>query len=239
MMKGKRSKRPRPSMSPPPPPLVELNTSTTSSSDDAWGISDHSELTHDEEEDMANCLILLARSGKRQSSSPPPPTPAAGEVYQCKTCEKSFSSFQALGGHRASHKKSDKSATTTLLDQHHHQQYNNNNNNFSTTILSLQISSNRSSSSSVLLGTNVKSRVHECSLCGAEFASGQALGGHMRRHRPIVTAPPSGGGGGGDGQSGEVIKRARNTLALDLNLPAPEEQAVIVFSASPLIDCLY
>lgn len=26
-------------------------------------------------------------------------------VFECKTCNRSFSSFQALGGHRASHKK--------------------------------------------------------------------------------------------------------------------------------------
>ena len=33
---------------------------------------------------------------------------------------------------------------------------------------------------------------HECSACGTTFASGQALGGHMRRHRPLTmsAAPP-------------------------------------------------
>ncbi|ONK62328.1 uncharacterized protein A4U43_C07F2760 [Asparagus officinalis] len=28
-----------------------------------------------------------------------------------------------------------------------------------------------------------KPKVHGCSICGVEFAIGQALGGHMRRHR--------------------------------------------------------
>ncbi|KAJ3676668.1 hypothetical protein LUZ60_004080 [Juncus effusus] len=28
-----------------------------------------------------------------------------GKVFECKTCNKQFPSFQALGGHRASHKK--------------------------------------------------------------------------------------------------------------------------------------
>ncbi|OIW07291.1 hypothetical protein TanjilG_11925 [Lupinus angustifolius] len=29
----------------------------------------------------------------------------------------------------------------------------------------------------------LKPKTHECSICGLEFALGQALGGHMRRHR--------------------------------------------------------
>lgn len=28
-----------------------------------------------------------------------------------------------------------------------------------------------------------KAKTHECSICGLEFELGQALGGHMRRHR--------------------------------------------------------
>ncbi|OIT39033.1 PREDICTED: uncharacterized protein LOC109238626 [Nicotiana attenuata] len=31
---------------------------------------------------------------------------------------------------------------------------------------------------------NTKPKVHECSICGLEFSLGQALGGHMGRHRP-------------------------------------------------------
>ncbi|KAM7502710.1 hypothetical protein LguiB_001614 [Lonicera macranthoides] len=46
---------------------------------------------------MANCLMLLSCVGKAG------PTP--GRVFKCKTCNKQFKSFQALGGHRASHKK--------------------------------------------------------------------------------------------------------------------------------------
>nr|GME16567.1 zinc finger protein ZAT11-like [Ipomoea batatas]GME16568.1 zinc finger protein ZAT11-like [Ipomoea batatas]GME21302.1 zinc finger protein ZAT11-like [Ipomoea batatas]GME21303.1 zinc finger protein ZAT11-like [Ipomoea batatas] len=47
-----------------------------------------------EAEAMANCLMLLAHVGRNDLCS-----------FQCKTCDKKFSSFQALGGHRASHKK--------------------------------------------------------------------------------------------------------------------------------------
>ncbi|KAK6140131.1 hypothetical protein DH2020_026129 [Rehmannia glutinosa] len=252
-IKGKRSKRPR----------LTLAMATSSSSiaehsgggfcgDVVLGSSDRvnptpsnsGDLTHssvEEEEDMAHCLILLAK-GQRQTAAPPVPAATADVNYPCRTCNKSFPSFQALGGHRASHKKPNK--TIIPLDEkkisrdHDFQSDGRDD----STILSLQIS-NR-----VVLGggpPNKSSRVHECSICGAEFASGQALGGHMRRHRPIpaVAAAQS---SSCHGESQE-IKRPRNLLSLDLNLPAPEDdmseskfpfgpnKQVIVFSASPLI----
>ena len=37
-------------------------------------------------------------------------------------------------------------------------------------------------------GGRDRARVHECAVCGLEFSMGQALGGHMRRHRG--EAPP-------------------------------------------------
>jgi hypothetical protein len=64
-------------------------------------------------------------------------------------------------------------------------------------------------------------RVHECSICGAEFASGQALGGHMRRHRPLVPASLD-----SDMGAAPVISRnERSLLELDLNMPAPCDEA--------------
>ncbi|XP_044506355.1 zinc finger protein ZAT12 [Mangifera indica] len=46
--------------------------------------------------DMAKCLMLLSKVGE---------TGSGNRVFACKTCKREFSSFQALGGHRASHKK--------------------------------------------------------------------------------------------------------------------------------------
>ncbi|KAM6582577.1 hypothetical protein CsatB_009579 [Cannabis sativa] len=85
-----------------------------------------------------------------QSSSP-------NRVFECKTCNRQFPSFQALGGHRASHKK------PRLMTGE---------------------GGNSSDSQS---GSPSKPKTHECTICGLEFAIGQALGGHMRRHRAALT----------------------------------------------------
>ncbi|KAK1419605.1 hypothetical protein QVD17_28817 [Tagetes erecta] len=50
---------------------------------------------------MANCLMQLS-SGPYSNESYDSTT---GRVFECKTCNRQFPSFQALGGHRASHKK--------------------------------------------------------------------------------------------------------------------------------------
>ena len=52
--------------------------------------------------DLANCLILLSQFQQTKSH---PQTSANPPEFECKTCNRKFSSFQALGGHRASHKK--------------------------------------------------------------------------------------------------------------------------------------
>ncbi|XP_048429377.1 zinc finger protein ZAT5-like [Pyrus x bretschneideri] len=237
------------------------------------------EISTEEEEDMANCLILLAQG----NSIPKPQNPslvnnnkaasAAAStglcLYQCKTCDRCFPSFQALGGHRASHKKpgkqvninsttqENKKALSFVEEAEEFDRFNN-----TSTMLSLQISNTAfralSSATSPCYNNNNNkaNKVHECSVCGAEFISGQALGGHMRRHRTFIntaattavatmSSPP---------QSQSGSKRPRNVLQLDLNLPAPEEERlqetnkfpfgpkkeqVIIFSACPLVGCHY
>ncbi|KAG4163868.1 hypothetical protein ERO13_D01G201100v2 [Gossypium hirsutum] len=205
---------------------------------------------------MANCLLLLSQGQTRKVKPPSPPpsepyTAAAAEtdVHQCKTCNRCFPSFQALGGHRASHKKfkvvndQDINNNRNKEDHRHYDQFNE-----KATTLSLHI-------------TSKKSRVHECSICGAEFSSGQALGGHMRRHRTLTNAPtmttPATATTTLDTvvRTSEQRKKPRTVLQLDLNLPAPEddlhkepnnkvlslasEGKLLGFSASSLVDCHY
>ncbi|XP_027176813.1 zinc finger protein ZAT5-like [Coffea eugenioides] len=289
IFKGKRTKRQR--TVPQPPFLLTMATTTSSSCStgtpggDSFTAfnrvttspSNSGELTQtsvvgvDQEEDMANCLILLAQGRARKSTQPTthPPMPststaksssAVHDVYQCKTCNRSFPSFQALGGHRASHKKPKptdlEGKSPPPLSLGAHQESTVGLIRDEDTTLSLQIPSGRKDP--IIAGDVNKSRVHECSICGAEFSSGQALGGHMRRHRPLPTLTGT-SSNDEEGSREFAVKKPRALLSLDLNLPAapdqPEDdysteskypfasakQQVIVFSASPhpLVDCHY
>ncbi|XP_041022336.1 zinc finger protein ZAT5-like [Juglans microcarpa x Juglans regia] len=278
VIKGKRTKRQRPQS---PIPLIPSITANSPSGGGGGGcdggdqsndIADDNmtsfspatsaeilqEFSTEEEEDMANCLILLAQGQSRESPKQVEKDHADGGggvykfnsrrfleaaatgtgkagyyVYECKTCNRTFPSFQALGGHRASHKKpkaaamsaEEKSSKQFLLSSDEEEAQFKKNDHLSS--ISFQ------SSSRGLCGNNRPSnKVHECSICGVEFTSGQALGGHMRRHRaPItgnkfnttftVTPPPM-----APLEPDQEPKKPRRTvlsLDLDLNLPAPED----------------
>ncbi|KAI3748217.1 hypothetical protein L6452_11160 [Arctium lappa] len=247
-------------------------------------------LPEEEEEDMANCLIMLAHSVsppkedksdlhnqktdkiKNRRLTEIASTTAGGgaksgfHTYECKTCNRAFPSFQALGGHRASHKKpkliiedrnsvSNKTEFSEENQPELHAEYEEN-----------KIITNNIKSPSPPPGfmtfiqsgyKNSKGKVHECSICGSEFLSGQALGGHMRRHR---TAPASSNqivvstNIDDDRSAHHHITEKSPVLSLDLNLPAPEavddvrsnfqftassSQQPLVFPAAALVNCHY
>ncbi|KAK4754583.1 hypothetical protein SAY87_002687 [Trapa incisa] len=52
---------------------------------------------------MASCLISLSQGREPLDLDAGDSSPS--RVFECKTCNRKFPSFQALGGHRASHKK--------------------------------------------------------------------------------------------------------------------------------------
>ncbi|XP_054787643.1 zinc finger protein ZAT12-like [Prosopis cineraria] len=69
---------------------------------------------------MANCLMLLSRGC--QFDQPIIAAASHGNnshrVFECKTCNRQFPSFQALGGHRASHKKPRPAAGDEMNELH-------------------------------------------------------------------------------------------------------------------------
>ncbi|KAJ0247470.1 Zinc finger protein ZAT10 [Hirschfeldia incana] len=121
-----------------------------------------------EEEYLAFCLLLLARDGNNRSINrqplPLPPVVAekssSSSSYKCSVCDKSFSSYQALGGHKASHRKN--------LSQ---TQSGGGGDDQST-----------SATTTSAVTTTGSGKSHVCTICHKSFASGQALGGHKRCH---------------------------------------------------------
>ncbi|ESQ40343.1 hypothetical protein EUTSA_v10014546mg [Eutrema salsugineum] len=174
----------------------------------------HSSLTEDEY--IALCLMLLARDGDRNrdldlpSSSSPPLLPPPTPIHKCSVCDKAFSSYQALGGHKASHRKNVSFTQTTGGDEQ----------STSSAITTVSHGSG---------GGSVKS--HVCSICNKSFATGQALGGHKRCH---YEGKNNNGGGGGGGSSSVSNSEShvsssshQNHRGFDLNIPPIPEFSMV------------
>ncbi|KAL5723083.1 hypothetical protein ACHQM5_006527 [Ranunculus cassubicifolius] len=138
--------------------------------------------------------------------------------YECTACNKTFHSYQALGGHRASHKRAKgccgggskiESSETSIDNQHSSPDSR------IDTKLSVESTPIETEETSYVEASFVpKKNKHECPVCYKVFASGQALGGHKRSH--VLEA---------SNQTSIVIQQKLPQIKnlLDLNLPAPEE----------------
>jgi hypothetical protein len=96
---------------------------------------------------------------------PPTHAPAQQELrFRCAVCGKAFASYQALGGHKSSHRKQptpEQYAAAAAQPQ----------------AVSTADSEETTSSSGGTAGGP-----HRCTICRRGFATGQALGGHKRCH---------------------------------------------------------
>ncbi|TVU46485.1 hypothetical protein EJB05_06025, partial [Eragrostis curvula] len=127
------------------------------------------------------------------------PAQAAEELrFQCTVCGKAFASYQALGGHKSSHRKPPTGE------------------NYAAAVAAAQASSDSEATDDGAAGP------HRCTICRKSFATGQALGGHKRCHywdgsTVSVSVSAASGSASGTGSSAVTLRN------FDLNLlPVPE-----------------
>ncbi|ESQ42818.1 hypothetical protein EUTSA_v10015446mg [Eutrema salsugineum] len=96
----------------------------------------------------------------------------AREKHVCVTCNKSFTSYQALGGHRASHNK-------VKILENHQARANGEASLLGTEAIITGLASAQGSNTSLSSSNNGD---HVCNICHKSFPTGQALGGHKRCH---------------------------------------------------------
>ncbi|XP_057787036.1 uncharacterized protein LOC131004374 [Salvia miltiorrhiza] len=149
-------------------------------------IHEHPSLS--EEEDLANCLVMLSKKSsshgdEREESNSKGKEVVEKGTFQCKACKKVFNSHQALGGHRASHKKV-KGCFASKIDGL----------NDDESLDDIQEPSMQEDQEPhppppepdtalrPVPSARKRTKMHECSVCRRVFSSGQALGGHKRCH---------------------------------------------------------
>ncbi|KAI3673368.1 hypothetical protein L6452_39486 [Arctium lappa] len=148
--------------------------------------------------------------------------------FECVTCNKCFHSYQALGGHKASHKKvkicfDSKPANENTIGHEpvldHDQTING---------YDQETFSDHQEPSSFNLGDGSLNKTmvlggHECSICLKMFSSGQALGGHKRSHLIAEHKPNQ------ENYTNAIKKPDERPICetrrfLDLNMPPQEEE---------------
>ncbi|XP_010484494.1 PREDICTED: zinc finger protein AZF1-like [Camelina sativa] len=167
-----------------------------------------------EEEYLALCLLMLARGSAVQSPPPSRPSPYDHRDYKCTVCGKSFSSYQALGGHKTSHRKPTNNSTAIITSGN--QELSNNNSHHSNSnggpvVINVTVNTSNGAAGQ----TNGK--IHTCTICFKSFTSGQALGGHKRCHYD--------GGNNGSSNSVEVVAGGSDVSDVE-NERSSEESAI-------------
>uniref|UniRef100_A0A7N0UP19 C2H2-type domain-containing protein n=1 Tax=Kalanchoe fedtschenkoi TaxID=63787 RepID=A0A7N0UP19_KALFE len=159
----------------------------------------------------------------------PVPVPD-NERYKCTTCNKTFSSHQALGGHKSSHNKLRNPQSLIRNNELPH---------------SDNVTAQVGESSNAEAGASHNSRIimaaathdhaiHQCNVCFKIYPTGQALGGHKRLHCSLIInkAPPL------PAPSNMVISEPAEAAPLppppSIIIPEPAEEAAHSPPAAPV-----
>lgn len=221
-----------------------------------------------EEEDLANCLMMLSKAKVDPSTAEPEESCASASkdeerrkptnfvspfscrvpsndntdkakgvsrgLFECKACKKVFNSHQALGGHRASHKKVKGcfAARLDAVDDYVPDEDVITHEEFIPTESMCDLPFDHRTNALIPSTSKRKSKVHECSICHRVFSSGQALGGHKRCHWITSNSPDTNSLAKLQKfhddleqvqQRPKFIEADPLALKLDLNLPAPSD----------------
>ncbi|KAL0703032.1 hypothetical protein Bca4012_069458 [Brassica carinata] len=152
-------------------------------------------LSPNQDEELANCLVLLSNSGDHYNSGGHHNKHGHGkgktikkqktsQSFQCKACKKVFTSHQALGGHRASHKKV-KGCFATQDKEEEEEDEDEDEDEYKEEDDEEEEEEEEDKATAAdhnNIITRKRSNAHECTICHRVFSSGQALGGHKRCH---------------------------------------------------------
>ncbi|KAF3330586.1 Zinc finger protein AZF2 [Carex littledalei] len=125
------------------------------------------------------------RSMEQMMPATPVKDPKPGSGYRKKSCNKVFTSHQALGGHRASHRKVKGCSLANGLaeDSNNDLLYRTGATNITDEIdNSMAIVLSEHAHTAITEPGKKKMKIHECTICHHLFPTGQALGGHKRCH---------------------------------------------------------
>ncbi|CAL4914986.1 unnamed protein product [Urochloa decumbens] len=185
---------------------------------------------HEADSDDASALYQYADAeiiGTRISKRKPNHRSLAGgdekrTRYECPGCGRAFQSYQALGGHRASHKRINSNCSIAKVVPDQPEPSVETNASFSTASMDTEYAADIPYNSTVvaLKAKPLKPIKFECPICFKVFGSGQALGGHKRSHS-IAGELYQHAHADGDARTDELEQPMVADGFLDLNLPAP------------------
>ncbi|XP_006652618.1 zinc finger protein ZAT1-like [Oryza brachyantha] len=186
------------------------------------------------EEDVALSLMMLSRDswpgpppsyrshgagyddGSDRGDAPPADAAAQKRTrFQCPACKKVFRSYQALGGHRASHMRGGRGGCCAPPP-----------NPPPSPATPLQPLPECDGGEE----EDAKPQPHECPHCFRVFASGQALGGHKRSQLCSAAAAAAAAASGAD-----LPATIKSNSFIDLNLPAPFDDVELSAVSDPFL----
>lgn len=167
-------------------------------------------------EDAARFLVQLSRDKWDKVGSKQKREVQVEELpkFKCEACNKEFDSYQALGGHKANHKKmmiNNEISEDEDDDDDDDEEEEEEEEDYESTYEEEEEGNKLGGNNNyVVVGDLPPKRSFKCQFCPKEFESGQALGGHKKVHYS-TTVPV---------RARVSSAKFEHCLIIDLNIPA-------------------